>query len=422
MLDSKLLREHLEEVVEKLAKRGFEFPVQAFKKLDKAYRQCLMETQSLQTERNARSKLIGQKKSQGEDVSTLFTEMENLNHQLKRQKERLDQLQGDLDTLLARVPNIPHESVPDGCSEADNKEIRSWGEVPKFDFTVKDHVELGESLGLMDFKAAAKISGARFVVLHQQLARLQRALIQFMLDLHTQSHGYQEVYVPYLVKDEALFGTGQLPKFKEDLFQIEGDFSLNLIPTAEVPLTNLVREQILNAQDLPLKFVAHTPCFRSEAGSYGKDTRGIIRQHQFEKVELVQVVKPESSYNALEELTAHAETVLQQLELPYRVVSLCAGDLGAIATKTYDLEVWIPSQNTYREISSCSNFEAFHARRMNTRFKEGKEKPVFVHTLNGSALAVGRTLVAILENYQDKKGNIHVPKALQPYLGGISFI
>ncbi len=422
MLDPKRLREHLSEVVDALATRGYHFDPAHYQELDARRRQYQSETQHLQNERNVRSKEIGQMKSAGKDVTSLFVEMEQLNAQLKRQEERLQETQEAIRHILNDMPNIPHESVPKGRSEADNQEIRRWGEPRHFNFEVKDHTALGEALNLMDFEGAARISGARFVVLYQHLARLQRALVQFMLDIHTQEHGYTEVYVPYLVKAHSLYGTGQLPKFKEDIFRIEGDFELNLIPTAEVSVTNLVREQILTATELPLKFVAHTPCFRSEAGSYGRDTRGMIRQHQFEKVELVQMVMPETSYDALEKLTRHAETILQRLELPYRVVTLCTGDLGAAATKTYDLEVWLPSQQTYREISSCSNFEAFHARRMNARFKKDGGKPEFIHTLNGSGLAVGRTLVAIMENYQDEAGRIHVPKALQPYLQGLAVI
>lgn len=422
MLDPKLLRERLDEVIQALAGRGYQFDVARYQALEEKRRQYQVETQQLQNLRNVRSKEIGKMKGAGEDVAPLMLEMEQLNHQLKQQEDHLEEIQAEIHQMLAEMPNMPHVSVPKGRSEQDNQEIRRWGEPRQFDFSVKDHVALGEGLKLMDFEAAAKISGSRFVVLYQNLARLQRALIQFMLDLHTQEHGYVEVYVPYLVKAHSLYGTGQLPKFREDLFHIEGESKLSLIPTAEVPVTNLVRDQILEGDRLPLKFVAHTPCFRSEAGSYGRDTRGMIRQHQFEKVELVQMVNPETSYKALEELTAQAETVLQRLALPYRVMALCVGDLGAAASKTYDLEVWLPSQNTYREISSCSNFESFHARRMNTRFKDAGHKPEFIHTLNGSGLAVGRTLVAIVENYQDKEGRIHIPEVLQPYLGGLNVI
>lgn len=421
MLDPKLLREHLDQVVQALSLRGYQFDIDTYRQLEEKRKQCQVETEKLQNLRNVRSKEIGKMISEGKEVISQRSEMEEIAGQLKQQENDLEEIQAQVHRLLSEMPNIPHTSVPKGNSEEDNVEIRKWGEPREFDFEVKDHVTLGEDLKLMDFASAAKISGARFVVLYQHLARLQRALIQFMLDLHT-SAGYVEVYVPYLVKSSTLYGTGQLPKFGEDLFHVKGESELSLIPTAEVPVTNLVRDQIIASEQLPLKFVAHTPCFRSEAGSYGRDTRGMIRQHQFEKIELVQIVKPETSYETLEELTRQAESVLQSLELPYRVMALCTGDLGAISTKTYDLEVWMPSQNKYREISSCSNFEAFHARRMNARFKDGNHKPEFVHTLNGSGLAVGRTLVAIMENYQDREGKIHIPKVLQPYLGGLSII
>lgn len=380
-------------------------------------------TQELQHTRNTRSKLIGQAKAKGEDVSQILAEVSDLGQKLKNSEEQLAAIQGRLDQIYSTIPNIPHSTVPEGASEADNLEIRRWGEIPSFDFTVKDHVAIGEGLAQMDFAAASKMSGARFVVLSTQLARLHRALGQFMLDLHTREHGYQEMYVPYLVKQHSLFGTGQLPKFRDDFFNIMGDSELSLIPTAEVSLTNLSQNVLYEDQQLPIKITAQTPCFRSEAGSYGKDTRGMIRQHQFEKVELVQIVRPEDSYTALEELTGHAEKVLQLLQLPYRVVALCTADLGFGAAKTYDLEVWLPGQQTFREISSCSNFESFQARRMMARYRHPEtQKNEYVHTLNGSGLAVGRTLVAIMENYQDARSRVHIPEVLRPYMGGLEII
>ncbi len=424
MLDPKLLRDHLEETAKQLASRGYVLDIAAWQQLEATRKILQAETQELQNQRNQLAKQIGQRKARKENADDLLQAAEINNTKLAAKEIELETLQQQLQERLAEIPNLPHPSVPQGRSEADNPEIRRWGEPPQFDFPAKDHVDLGAHLGMMDFTAAAKISGARFVVLYDQLARLQRALIQFMLELHTKEHGYKEVYVPYLVNRKSLFGTGQLPKFSADLFSVQGDAAAySLIPTAEVPVTNLIRENILEAEQLPLKFVAYTSCFRSEAGSYGKDTRGMIRNHQFEKVELVQIVSPEQSYDSLEELTHHAETVLQRLELPYRVVALCTGDIGFGAAKTYDLEVWLPSQNQYREISSCSNFEAFQARRMQARWRNPKtQKPEPVHTLNGSGLAVGRTLVAILENYQDAAGRIHIPRALQPFIGGIEVI
>lgn len=423
MLDPKFLRDHLQQVAVQLAKRGYVLNIAQLEELETVRKSLQAETQELQNQRNLLAKEIGQKKSKGENVADLLTVSEDRKKQLTEKELQLDALQQRIHAFYLDIPNLTHDSVPEGKSEQDNVELRHWGQATKLNFTPKDHVDLGTNLGLMDFAAGAKITGARFVVLYSQLARLQRALIQFMLDIHTREHGYKETYVPYMVNEKSLLGTGQLPKFGEDLFFVEGENRLALIPTSEVPLTNLVRDCILEAEDLPMKFVAHTPCFRSEAGSYGKDTRGMIRNHQFEKVELVQIVKPEASYAALEELTHHAETILQRLELPYRVVTLCTGDISNGSAKTYDLEVWLPSQNQYREISSCSNFEAFQARRLQARWRNpATHKPEPVHTLNGSGLAVGRTLVAILENFQDEAGKIHIPKALQPYVDGLSAI
>ncbi|HEU4624009.1 MAG TPA: serine--tRNA ligase [Steroidobacteraceae bacterium] len=423
MIDVKLLRTDPEAVARNLARRGFVLDVSALRALDERRKQAQIENDRLRAERNAHAKAVGMAKARGEDITPLLAKGEQLTKDLARVDQQLADLQVELDRWLAGLPNLLHESVPDGRDETANVEVRRWGEPRKFDFEVKDHVALGEKLGGLDFEAASRISGARFVVMRSAVARLHRALGQFMLDLHTREHGYTEVYVPYLVQSPALFGTGQLPKFKQDLFAIEGEGDFYLIPTAEVPVTNLVRDQIVSAESLPLKFVAHTPCFRSEAGAAGKDTRGMIRQHQFDKVEIVHVVRPADSYAALEQLTSHAEEVLKRLELPYRVVALCAGDIGNGSAKTYDLEVWLPGQNRYREISSCSNFEAYQARRMQARWRNpdtGKPEPV--HTLNGSALAVGRTLVAVLENYQNADGSITVPAALKPYMGGIERI
>ena len=427
MLDIKLLRQDIDNITEQLARRGFELDKGQFIELENERKQLQQRTQELQTERNSKSKSIGKAKSQGEDIAPLLKEVEGLGDQLKVSEQALSALQDKFNQLLMAVPNIPHESVPDGKSEDDNVEIRRWGEAKSFDFEVKDHVDLGEQLGGMSFETAVKISGSRFVNLTGDLARMHRALIQFMLNTHTDEHGYVETYVPYLVNADSLRGTGQLPKFEEDLFVIkecgESSKPLYLIPTAEVPVTNIVRDTIQNADDLPIKFVAHTPCFRSEAGSYGRDTRGLIRQHQFEKVELVQIVKPEDSMQTLEDLTGHAEKILQALDLPYRVVNLCTGDIGFSACKTYDLEVWLPGQQKFREISSCSSFVDFQTRRMLARWRNPETgKPELLHTVNGSGLAVGRTLVAILENYQKEDGSIEVPEVLQPYMGGKTLI
>jgi seryl-tRNA synthetase len=419
MLDPKLFRTDLDNTARLLARRGFALDVATITALEEKRKQVQVTTQQYQNERNSKSKAIGQAKARGEDTKPLMDEVASLGTVLKQAETELEQLQNDLNAITLGVPNIPHASVPDGKDERDNQEVRRWGEPRKLEFEPKDHVDLGEGLGLMDFEAAAKISGARFVVLQGALAQLQRALIQFMLDLHTREHGYTETYVPYLVNADSLRGTGQLPKFEAELFSLRSEQGFYLIPTAEVPVTNLARDTIADAKQLPRKHVCHTPCFRSEAGSYGKDTRGLIRQHQFEKVELVQFVRPQDSYLALEELTGHAEKVLQLLGLPYRVMALCAGDIGFSAAKTYDLEVWLPGQQKYREISSCSNFEDFQARRMQARWRNPETgKPELLHTLNGSGLAVGRTLVAILENYQEQDGSITLPAVLRPYLGG----
>ena len=419
MLDPHLLRNNPDQVRQALARRGYDLDVQAFTALEERRKKIQVETQELQAEKNARSREIGQAKAGGEDIQPLLQQVASLGDRLKDSEEKLAAVQEDLNQLLYGIPNIPHASVPQGATEEDNEEVRRWGEPANFDFDPVDHVSLGESLGLLDFEAAAVIASSRFVVMKAAAARMHRALIQFMLDTHTLEHGYTEVNVPYLVNPDSLFGTGQLPKFAEEQFHVEKQ-DLYLIPTAEVPVTNLVRDQIVDNADLPLKFVCHTPCFRSEAGSYGKDTRGMIRMHQFEKVELVQLVRPEASYETLEQLTGHAETILQKLELPYRVVTLCGGDLGFSSAKTYDLEVWMPGQGRYREISSCSNFEAFQARRLKARFRNPDNgKPELLHTLNGSGLAVGRTLVAVMENYQRKDGSIAVPELLRPYMGGM---
>lgn len=422
MLDNRCFREDLLDTQEKLKARGYELDVEKFKALEEKRKHLQVRTQELQAERNQRSKAIGQAKAQGQDITNLLSEVDQLGDALKQAENELDNLLNELNQLKLAVPNMLHESVPVGKSEDDNQELRCWGQPKTFDFTVRDHVDLGELHGYMDFELAAKIASARFVVLKGTIARLHRAIAQFMLDTHTTKHGYQEVYVPYLVNQESLYGTAQLPKFAEDLFHIQGDKSLSLISTAEISVTNIARDVIFNAEELPIKFVCHSPCFRSEAGSYGKDTRGMIRQHQFDKVELVQLVKPEDSYRSLEELTSHAEAILQALELPYRVVALCSGDIGFASAKTYDLEVWLPAQNKYREISSCSNFEAYQARRMQARFRHATGKPALLHTLNGSGLAVGRTLVAILENYQDSDGRIAIPTVLQPYMGDLKVI
>ena len=421
MLDIQLLRSQPAEVAARLASRGAAFDVAAFQALEDERKGLQVRTQDLQAKRNALSKQIGQLKAKGEETATVMQEVAGLGDELKRNEEALADLLNRINAFVSVIPNLPHESVPPGQSEADNVEVRRWGTPRAFDFAVKDHVDLGTALGGLDFDAATKISGARFTLMKGAVARLHRALAQFMLDTHTQEHGYTEVYAPYLVNGNSLFGTGQLPKFHEDLFHIKDD-GYFLIPTAEVPVTNIVRDAIVDAEQMPLKFVCHTPCFRREAGSYGKDTRGMIRQHQFDKVELVRIERPEHSWAALEELTRHAEIILEKLELPYRRVALCAGDMGFSAAKTYDLEVWLPAQDTYREISSCSNFEAFQARRMQARYRNEKGKPELAHTLNGSGLAVGRTLVAVLENYQREDGGIDLPHALLPYMGGLSAI
>jgi len=420
MLDPRLLRSELSDVVAQLARRGVTLDKERFEALEARRKALQIETQDLQNARNRRSKSIGKAKAAGENTAPLLAEVADLGERLKTAQTGLAALQGELQGLARGLPNLPHADVPDGTGENDNREERRWGEPRAFDFAPKDHVDLGAPKGWMDFDTAAKLAGSRFVVLSGPLARLHRALIQFMLDTHTTEHGYTETYVPYLVNAESLYGTGQLPKFETDLFKIPGERELFLIPTAEVPVTNLVRDCIVDADYMPRKWVAHTPCFRSEAGSYGKDTRGMIRHHQFEKVELVQAVRPQDSYAALEALTGHAEAILQRLGLPYRVVALCTGDLGFSAAKTYDLEVWLPGQQRYREISSCSNFEDFQARRMQARWRNPETgRPELLHTLNGSGLAVGRTLVAVLENYQQADDSVRIPKVLRGYLGGM---
>jgi seryl-tRNA synthetase len=420
MLDPKLIRNNAEEVAEKLRVKGYELDVARLAELENQRKQLQIDTENLQAERNATSKQIGMLKSKGEDASEVMAKVGAIGKQLDASKKQLSELQAELDTILSGVPNIPHESVPAGADEDDNVEVMTWGDKRSFDFDIKDHVDLGEGLGGLNFPAATKLAGARFMVLEGQLARLHRALIQFMLNTHTGDHSYQEIYVPYLANAESLRGTGQLPKFEEDLFKVPSEQrDFYLIPTAEVPVTNMVRDEIVDADRLPMRYTCHTPCFRSEAGSHGRDTRGLIRQHQFEKVELVQVVEPTKSEAALEELTGHAEAILQALNLPYRKVILCGGDLGFSAIKTYDLEVWLPGQDKYREISSCSNMGDFQARRMQARWRNPETgKPELVHTLNGSGLAVGRTMLAILENYQNADGSVTIPEALRPYMGG----
>jgi seryl-tRNA synthetase len=421
MLDPRALRNDLDTVGRKLARRGYVLERDRYQGLESERKRLQIEVETLRQKRNERSKDIGRAKAAGEDVDALKSEVASLAGALEAAEAALGSVGKDLEDMLARMPNLPHDSVPDGADETSNVEIRRWGEPPQFPFDPKDHITLGEELNLLDFEAAAKLSGSRFAVMRGAVARLHRALAQFMLDVHTRDHAYTEFYVPYLVRDSALHGTGQLPKFAADLFSVEGDF--RLIPTAEVPLTNLVRDSILDAHELPLRLTAHTPCFRSEAGSHGQDTRGMIRQHQFDKVELVHIVRPDESYAALETLTSHAEAILQRLELPYRVMALCAGDIGFSAAKTYDLEVWLPGQNRYREISSCSNCEDFQARRMQARWRNPETgKPEPVHTLNGSGLAVGRALVAVLENYQQQDGTVRVPEALHGYMGGQTLI
>lgn len=423
MLDPKLLRSDLPLVAERLARRGFTLDTARLEALESRRRELQTETERLQNERNTRSKAIGQAKASGEDIQPLLDEVSDLGERLDAAKARLAEVQAEWDESVAALPNLPHDSVPQGLDEADNVELHRWGTPGTFDFEVRDHVDLGAKFGYLDFEMAAKLTGSRFAVMRGPIARLHRALAQFMLDKQTREHGYEECYVPYIVNDASLTGTGQLPKFGEDLFKLEGDHDFYLIPTAEVPLTNIAREQIFTPAELPLKLTAHTPCFRSEAGAYGRDTRGMIRQHQFDKVEMVQVVDPATSYDALESMRGHAEAILQALELPYRVVTLCAGDMGFGAAKTYDLEVWLPSQETYREISSISNCEDFQARRMQARMRHpDQKKPQLVHTLNGSGLAVGRCLLAVLENCQQADGSIVIPEVLRGYMDGVERI
>ncbi len=421
MLDIQLLRKDLANVAQRLASRGFTLDTARIEALEAERKDIQTSTQDLQARRNQLSKQIGMAKGKGEDASSLMQEVSGLSDALKQGEERLAGIQEDLSAFLMNIPNLPHATTPVGKDEKDNVEVRRVGTPREFAYTPLDHVDVGENLELLDFPTAAKIASSRFALMRGGLARMHRALTQFMLDTHTLEHGYEEVYVPYLVNADSMRGTGQLPKFEEDLFKLNN--GMYLIPTAEVPVTNIVRDEIIPTENMPIKLVAHTPCFRSEAGSYGRDTRGMIRQHQFDKVEMVQFVKPEDSYDALEELTGHAEAILQKLDLPYRVMALCSGDIGFSSAKTYDLEVWLPAQNTYREISSCSNFEAFQARRMQARFRDVKDgktgKPELIHTLNGSGLAVGRTLVAILENYQNPDGSVTIPEILRPYMGGM---
>ncbi len=423
MLDPRRLRNDLENTAGLLARRGITLDVQRITELETRRKALQVEAQNLQSQRNSRSKQIGKAKAAGEDIKPLLAEVADFGADLKRAEEELSAIQDALEGISLEIPNIPHATVPEGNDDSANREERRWGKPPKFGFTPKDHVDLGMSSGGMDFEAAVKVTGSRFVTLQGPLAAMQRALIQFMLDTHTREHGYRETYVPFMVNADSLRGTGQLPKFEQDLFKLSGELDYYLIPTAEVPVTNLVRDSIIEDPDMPLRWVAHTPCFRSEAGSYGKDTRGMIRQHQFEKVEMVQIVRPDDSYQALEALTGHAESILQKLGLAYRVVTLCTGDLGFSAAKTYDLEVWLPGQNAYREISSCSNFEDFQARRLQARWRNPDTgKPELVHTLNGSGLAVGRTLVAVMENYQQSDGTIRLPEVLRPYMGGTEVV
>jgi seryl-tRNA synthetase len=423
MIDTKLLRQSTEEVARNLSRRGISFDVAGYRALDDRRKALQLEVESLRNEKNVSAKAIGQAKARGEDTAALLEAVENFGDRLDTAERELQEVLAQLEAIEFGIPNLVADDVPSGKDETDNVEIRRWGEPPAFDFKVRDHVDLGAALGMLDLEAASRISGSRFTVIRKGLARLQRALIQFMLDVHTGEHGYEETYVPYLVRSEALIGTGQLPKFEQDLFKTDGEPTFYLIPTGEVPLTNLVRDSILDADSLPRRFVAHTPCFRSEAGSYGRDTRGMIRQHQFEKVELVQIVAAGQSMDALEQLTGHAEAILQRLELPYRVVALCAGDIGFGAAKTYDLEVWLPGQGAYREISSCSNFTDFQARRMQARRRSPETgRPELLHTLNGSGVAAGRALVAIMENYQQEDGSIRVPSALRPYMGDVTVV
>lgn len=423
MIDPKLLRQSAADVAANLARRGFEFDTDAYLALEERRKALQVETEQLQSERNASAKRIGIAKAQGEDIQPLLAAVKDLGDRLEAGEKALQEVQGQLRDIELGLPNLMSDDVPIGDSEDDNTEVRTWGERPQLDFAPRDHIELGEKLGQLDFDAASKISGARFVVMKGQLARLQRGLIQFMLDTHTGEHGYTETYVPYLVKTAALIGTGQLPKFEEDQFKTTDESPFYLIPTAEVPVTNLASDVIFDADALPVRYVAHTPCFRSEAGSHGQDTRGMIRQHQFEKVELVQFVAPGASMDALEELTGHAEVILQKLELPYRVVVLCSGDIGFGSAKTYDIEVWLPGQDRYREISSCSNYNDFQARRMKARARNPETgKPELIHTLNGSGVAAGRALIAVMENYQQADGSIRVPDVLRPYMGGLEVI
>ena len=422
MLDPRLFRTDLDFVIEQLKRRSFPFDAELYVALEARRKDIQIKTQELQNERNSRSKAIGQAKAKGEDVQPLLNQIEHLGDELKSAEMQLTEIQTEMTALMEGIPNTLDASVPEGKNEEANVEISRWGKPTEFTFVAKDHVDLGANKGL-EFELGVKIAGARFVVLNGVLARLQRAIIQLMLDTHSVEHGYSETYVPFLVNADSLRGTGQLPKFAADLFKASDDPALYLIPTAEVPVTNIVRDEIIEAKDLPLKFVCHSPCFRSEAGAYGRDVRGMIRQHQFEKVEIVQIVKPEDSERAHEELTQHAEVILQKLNLPYRKMLLCAGDTGFSSAKTYDLEVWLPGQNAYREISSCSNFKDFQARRLQARWRNPETgKPELVHTLNGSGLAAGRTLIAVMENYQDAEGRIHIPEALKPYMGGLSVI
>jgi len=425
MLDAKLLRTDLDNIAQQLAKRGFELDTDTLRALEEQRKGSQIKTQELQNERNSRSKSIGQAKARGEDIAPLLAQVSQLGDDLDAAKAEQDEVLAKIDAIASAIPNLLDESVPEGKDEDDNVEIKRWGTPKEYDFEVKDHVDLGFGVDKgLDFESGAKLAGTRFAVMRGKIAKLHRAIAQFMLDTHTEEHGYQEMYVPYLVNPDSLYGTGQLPKFGEDLFHTDlSNKKLSLIPTSEVPLTNLVRDEIVDEADLPIKMTAHTPCFRSEAGSGGRDIRGLIRQHQFDKVEMVQIVKPENSMTALDELTRHAEVILEKLELPYRTVQLCSGDVGFSAAKTFDLEVWLPAQNTYREISSCSNMGAFQARRMQARFRNSEtNKPELLHTLNGSGLAVGRTLVAVLENYQQADGSINIPTVLQPYMRGVTNI
>ena len=423
MLDLKLIRSDIKGVAAALSKRHYKLDVDAFITLENERKSLQIETEKLQAERNSRSKSIGKAKAAGEDIAPLLAKVEALKGKLGDAENRLNSLQASLNELLEQLPNIPDAEVPEGSSEDDNLEVHRWGEPKVFDFPVKDHVDLGSELNQLDFDVAAKLTGSRFAVMHGKIAQLHRALVQFMLDVHTREHDYQEIYVPFIVNEDSLFGTGQLPKFEADLFKLNTDPAFYLIPTAEVPVTNIFRDEIINTELMPQRFVCHTPCFRSEAGSYGRDTRGMIRQHQFEKVELVQFVRPNDSDQALEQLCRHAQSILEKLELPYRTVILCGGDIGFSAARTYDLEVWLPSQDTYREISSCSNFRDFQARRMKARWRNPDTgKPELVHTVNGSGLAVGRTLIAILENYQQADGSVQIPTALAPYMNGLEVI